>query len=141
MADCVVDTNVAVKWVLSEPDSADAVRVMSDTVTSGGTLHLLDFALAEAANVIWVYKHRGKHSTADAIRLLAALRKSPVSLLPALPLLDDAFDLALQFDIAVYDAFFVAAVNQMGCLGVTADVPLVNKVGTAFPSIKLLKNW
>ncbi len=141
MADCVVDTNIAVKWVLAEPDSADASRVMGDVTNVGGCLHLLDIALVEAANVIWVYHHRGKHSASDATRLLATLRKSPVSILPATDLLDDAMSLALQFDIAVYDACFVAAVKQQGCAGVTADAPLVKKIGAAFPTIKLLKNW
>jgi predicted nucleic acid-binding protein len=141
MADCVVDTNVAVKWVLAEPDSAEAIRVLQEVVTGGGTLHLLDIALAEAANAIWVYQHRGKHSAADATRLFAELRSSPANILASTALLDGALALALQFDIAVYDACFVAAVKQLGCLGVTADAPLVKKVGVAFPTIKLLKDW
>ena len=141
MADCVIDTNIAVKWVLAEPDSADASRVMDDVTKAGGRLLLLDIALVEAANVIWVYQHRGKHSASDATRLLAAARQSPITLIPATKLLDDAMSLALQYDIAVYDACFVAAVKQAGCLGVTADAPLIKKLGAAFPAIKLLKNW
>jgi predicted nucleic acid-binding protein len=141
MADCIVDTSVAVKWVMTEPDSADAMRVMGDVIASGSTLHLLDIALVEAANVIWVHAHRGKHSAQDATRILQAFRQCPPRIHPAVPFLDDAFDLALQYDIAVYDACFVAAVQRMGCLGVTADHPLIRKVGAAFPAIKLLKNW
>jgi len=72
---------------------------------------------------------------------VAKLNRSPVTILDSTPLLGDAFDLAVQFDIAVYDACFVAAVKQLGCLGVTADVPLVRKVGAAYPTIKLLKDW
>jgi len=141
MADCIVDTNVAVKWVLVEPDSAQADQVMQDVLASGGKLYCLDIALVEAANVIWVYVHRGKQTAAEARRDYAALRKCPLAILAATSLLDDAFDLAVQFDIAVYDACFVAAVKQFGCAGVTADVPLVKKVGAAFPSIKLVKDW
>ena len=141
MADCVVDTSVAVKWVLAEPDSADAIRIMNEVVTGGGTLHLLDIALVEAANAIWVRAHRGKHSAADAIRILATLRKCPTSVYSSAPILDNAMAVALQFDIAVYDACFVATVNQLGCPGVTADAPLMRKLGGAFPSIKLLKDW
>ena len=141
MGDCVIDTSVAVKWVLTEPDSADAMRVMNEGIANGSILHFLDIALAEAANAIWVHAHRGKRSAAEATRTLQTLRRCPLTILPAVPLLDDAFDLALRFDIAVYDACFVAAVIRSGCFGVTADVPLVRKVGAAVPSIKLLKNW
>jgi predicted nucleic acid-binding protein len=141
MADCVVDTSVAVKWVLAEPDSTDAIRVMNEVVTGGGILHFLDIALVEAANAIWVRAHRGKHSAADAVRILATLRKCPTSIYPSAPILDDALAVSLQFDIAVYDACFVAAVNRLGCVGVTADAPLMRKLGGVIPSIKLLKDW
>jgi hypothetical protein len=40
----------------------------------------------------------------------------------------------------VIDAIYTA-VDSLKCDGVTADFPLVTAVGTAFPSIKLLKNW
>ena len=141
MADCVVDTNVALKWVLNEPDSADAVRVADDTSATGGSLLLLDIARVEAVNVIWVQHHRRLLSEARCRAALADLQQVPVAIIGTEPLLADAFDLALQFDVAVYDACFVAAVRQLGCLGVTADVPPVNKVGAAFPAIKLLKHW
>jgi predicted nucleic acid-binding protein len=141
MGDCVVDTSVALKWVLKEPDSADAARVMNDVTAAGGTLHLLDIASVEAVNVIWLQVHRRLYPEAQARITLADFRRAPVQPVVSDPLLNDAFDLALQFDLAVYDACFVAAVKQLGCLGVTADVPLVNKVGAAFPAIKLLKNW
>jgi predicted nucleic acid-binding protein len=141
MADCVVDTNVALKWVLNEPDSTDAVRVANDIAATRGRLLLVDIARVEAVNVIWLQYHRGLLSEARARAALADLQQIPIVIVETEPLLGDAFDLALQFDIAVYDACFVAAVKQMGCLGVTADGPLIQKVGAAFPTIKLLKNW
>lgn len=141
MFDCVVDTNIAVKWVLAESDSAVALRVMHDVLMKGGVLHLLDIALVEAANVFRTNYHRGKLSLAEARDRLVELRLCPIVNLPAEPLLTDALDIALRFNIAVYDACFVAAVQKLGCRGVTADAPLVKKVGTAFPSIILLKDW
>jgi predicted nucleic acid-binding protein len=141
MADCIVDTNVALKWALQEPDSPAALNVIADVRAAGGTLHFLDLARIEAFNVIWLQYHRGLCTEPEVRLLLDDIRQAPVKILDSAPLLADAFDLALQFDVAVYDACFVAAVRQLGCLGVTADVPLVNKVGAAFPAIKLLKDW
>lgn len=141
MADCVVDTSVAIKWILVEPDSPLADQVSNDVLSSGGTLHFLDLARIEALNVIWLQFHRRLVPESVVRTAVAKLNRSPVKILDSTPLLGDAFDLALQFDIAVYDACFVAAVKQLGCPGVTADVPLVRKVGAAYPTIKLLKDW
>jgi predicted nucleic acid-binding protein len=141
MSDCVVDTSVAVKWVLPEPDSADAVRVVADVTTSGGRLRMLDLAVIEGANVIWVRVHRQLITPTQANTALQLLQSTPVLLEPAHPFLPDAFALAVRFDIAVYDALFVAAVQHHNCDGVTADEPLVRVIGATFPSIKLLRNW
>jgi predicted nucleic acid-binding protein len=141
MADCIVDTSVALKWVLVEADSALAEQVANDVLLSGGTLHVLDLARIEALNAIWLKFHRRLAPEAIVRTAVAKFYQSPVQILDSTPLLNSAFDLAIQFDIAVYDACFVAAVKQLGCLGVTADAPLVRKVSVAFPTIKLLKDW
>lgn len=141
MPDCVVDTNVALKWVLNEPDSILAGQVAKDIAATGGALFLLDIARVEAVNVIWLQHHRRLLSEARSRAALADLWQVPITIVGTEPILAAAFDLAIQFDISVYDACFVAAVQQIGCLGVTADVPLVRKVGATFPTIKLLKNW
>lgn len=141
MADCIVDTNVALEWVLNEPDSSDAVRVANDISAVGGRIFLVDIARVEAFNVIWQQYHRRLLSEARARSALTDFKQIPLHVVETEPILDDAFDLALQFDLAVYDACFVAAVKQLGCLGVTADAPLVKNIGSAFPTIKLLKDW
>ena len=142
MADCVVDTSVVIKWILVESDTPLAERVSQDVLQSGGILHVLDLARIEAMNVIWTQFHRRLAPEPVVRTAVIKLYQSPIQILKAEPpLLDNAFDIAIQLDVAVYDACFVAAVKQLGCQGVTADVPLMNKVGAAFPSIKLLKNW
>jgi predicted nucleic acid-binding protein len=141
MADCIVDTSVALKWALQEPDSPAALKVIADIRAAGGTLHFLDLARIEAFNVIWLQYHRRLCTEPEVRLMLDDIRLAPINILDSAPLLNDAFDIAIQFDVAVYDACFVAAVKQMGCLGVTADAPLIQKVGGAFPTIKLLKDW
>jgi predicted nucleic acid-binding protein len=141
MADCVVDSSVAVKWGVVEADTVKANRVVIDVTAAGGRLYLLDLGLVETANALWVYCKRGFITEAEAHQALANVQKIPAGIFTARPLLPAAFDLAIRYRIAVYDALFVAAVDSLKCDGVTADVPLVTAVGTAFPSIKLLKNW
>jgi predicted nucleic acid-binding protein len=141
MADCIVDTSVVLKWAIQEPDSPAALTVIADVHAAGGTLHFLDIARVEAFNAIWVQYHRRLCTEPEVRVMLDDIRLAPVSIMDSALLLNDAFDLARQYDIAVYDACFVAAVQRIGCLGVTADGPLMRKVGAAFPAIKLLKNW
>jgi predicted nucleic acid-binding protein len=130
MSDWSVDSSVVVKWVLTETDSAQALRVVADTLANGGHLFALDLALVEATNAIWTRYHRRLLSLAEARQALALLQQAPVQTVAAVPLLNAAFDIAAQFDVAVYDALFVAAVRHLGVGGVTADEPLVRAIST-----------
>jgi len=141
MNDWVVDTSDLVKWVLPEPDSATALKVITDTATAGGTVYGLELARIEATNVIWTKLHRKLLNRAEAEKAVGLIQYAPVQTAPSLPLLVKAFDIAAQFDVAVYDALFVAAARELRIGVVTADEPLVRAVGAAFPEIRLLRNW
>src|SRR6266849_4261685 len=52
-SDVVVDSCVAVKWVISEADSAQADRIRQEVPAKGGRLIGLDLAFNEVANAIW----------------------------------------------------------------------------------------
>ena len=141
MNDWVVDSSVVAKWVLSEPDSAQALRVVTDTATAGGLLSVLDLAVVEVANVIWTRYHRHLLTLAEAQQALSLLQQAAVRVVPCLSLLTPAFAIAAQFDVAVYDALFVAAARDLGIGGVTADEPLMRAVGATYPELRLLRNW
>jgi predicted nucleic acid-binding protein len=47
MFDVVVDSSAAAKWVLDEPDSDQADRLMLDAAAAGTRLIVLDLALVE----------------------------------------------------------------------------------------------
>lgn len=141
MNDRVVDSSVAAKWVLAEPDSAQALRVITDSAARGGDLYVLDLALVEVTNVIWTKYHRRLITLEEAQQALILLQGAAVKVVPCLPLLTPAFAIAAQFDRAVYDAMFVAAARDLGIGGVTADEPLVRAVGSVYPEIQLLRNW
>jgi len=141
MNDWFVDANVLAKWIPSGPDSAQALKVVSDTTAAGGRLFALDIAKVEAANAVWSRHHRRLISTSEAKRALVLLENAAVQIVPSLPTLSSAFDIAIQFDLAVYDALFVAAADSAGVGGVTADEPLVRAISSVYPQIKLLRSW
>ncbi len=83
MTDTVIDSSVVAKWVLPEADSAQAQKVLTDVVASGGRLLVLDLALQEVANSIWKRLHRRLITVGEARAFLEMLLRMPVDLQPA----------------------------------------------------------
>ena len=71
MADVAIDSSVAAEWVLHESDTAEAQAILVSAGQSGSRLRLLDIAMAEVANAIWVRCIRGLITAAEADGLLA----------------------------------------------------------------------
>ena len=141
MSDTIVDSSVVAKWILPEPDSAHAQRLISEVALQGKRLICLDLVFPEVANAIWKRVHRGLATTEESRQFLADLVTSPVDVEPAISLLQPALEIAVKYDRAVYDALFVALCHNLGLPGVTADEPLFNVVHVDFPQITLLRNW
>ena len=59
MSDTVVDSSVVAKWILPEPDSAHAERLIAEVALKGERLIVLDLAFVEVTNAIWKLHHRG----------------------------------------------------------------------------------
>ena len=134
----VVDASVAVKWFVSEADSAAALAIFR----SGDALLSPDHALGEIGEVLVRNCRRGDltvvetRNASDAIAARLALR-SP------LPLIDLATTIALDAAISFYDALYVAAAERWHVPLVTADARLVNSVArTPWRSrVILLRDW
>jgi predicted nucleic acid-binding protein len=141
MSDTVVDSSVVAKWVLAEPDTAQAARLITEVALKGERLIVLDLVFVEVANAIWKLHHRGLVSLDEARQFLDRLLPIPVHIEPANRLLEPALEIAAKYHRAVYDALFVALSQDLGLPGVTADEPLYNAIRTDFPQIVLLRNW
>jgi predicted nucleic acid-binding protein len=141
MSDVVVDSSVVAKWVLPEPDDAQAKHLMASVLGRGDRLLSLDLAFAEVANAIWSRCRRRMIDLTAAERSLRDLLTSPIDAEPTPPLLEDAFRIATKYDRAIYDALFVALALKRGLQGITADEPLYNAVHGDFPLIVRLRDW
>ncbi len=141
MKDLVLDSSVLAKWVLPEPDSGDALDLISEALGQGGHLIALDFAYPEVANAIWKWHRQGLGSLADAEQCLVSLLRAPIHVEPVSRFLESAFGIATKYDRAIYDALFVAAARELGLQGITADQPLFHTVRGDFPEVILLRDW
>jgi predicted nucleic acid-binding protein len=141
MSDVVVDSCVAAKWVLAEPDSQQATRVFDDVVGRGEQLVVVDVGLAEAANAVWKRWHRRLISRQQACQFLEDFLAVPLQIERASRHLRRALEIAVKYDRPVYDALFVAVADELKLPGVTADEPLWQAVHGDFPNIILLRDW
>jgi predicted nucleic acid-binding protein len=141
MPDWSIDSSVVAKWVLPEPDTTLAQQAGAEIRAGGGHLVILDFARIETANAIRTQFHRGRIDEATAKTLFGELRMLATQDEAAARLLPTAFDLALRYGLAVYDALFLALVLDQRTPGLTADEPLWKAVHTDHPQIHLLRDW
>ena len=111
----VVDASIAVKWVVNEPDSAQARRV------SGIRLHAPDLLFLECANILWKKVRLGDLSRQEAAPRLAVLLRCPVQIVPGQDLLESALNLSLDLDHPVYDCVYLALALRRKIPLITAD--------------------
>ena len=136
----VVDASVAGKWLLpgpSEPLQQEAVSLLHQLVDGQVSLIVPDFFWIEIANILWKAIRTGRCTRSTADMALSALRRHELTTLPALALVDSAFDKAIVYGRSVYDSIYLALALEIGGKLVTADEKLVNAVGTGLPIIWL----
>ena len=124
-ARAVVDANVAIKWVVAEPDS-NAARTLS-------TSRLLAPELfdAECANILWVKARHGEMTFDSAAARLRLLLGNPLQRVAHQALMPRAFDLARELDHPIYDCIYLSLAVQEGTALVTADQRFVRKAAAS----------
>ena len=80
-----------------------------------------ELLLAETANVLSRKTELGDFSKAESVQLLADVLSMPIRYFPHGPLITEAFDLAQNYNITVYDAIYLALAIQQGALLFSAD--------------------
>jgi predicted nucleic acid-binding protein len=121
VTDLVVDASVAIKWVIEEHGTPEAMSLRRHR------LFAPELLVAECANVLWK-KIRRRELTADEARLAAKLlQRADVELAPMRALLEPATELAIAMDHPAYDCAYLALAESLSCDLVTADRKLSAK--------------
>lgn len=116
----VIDTSIAVKWVIPEDGSGiergtdDALALLSEVLVAP------DCIRAEFANAMFKKVQRGEIS-AEQARASTAILPDAVTFLPSVPLIDDALAMALSLPHPVHDCIFLIAAMNLKVSLVTAD--------------------
>lgn len=140
----VVDTSIALKWVVVEPNS-DRANALLAVWQSHGMLLIAPTLLAyEMANILRQRQHRASMLPAQAETSRRALLGGSI----LLDIIDQtgqqnlglrALELADQLHLAAaYDAHFLALAEREGCEYWTADERLWNSVKGTLPWVRWL---
>ncbi|SRR5579883_137650 len=119
----VIDASIAVKWVVEEPGTSEALALR-------GRAELIapELLVAECANILWKKTQR-KELTPDEARLAARLlHAAELDLAPTRALLERATLLAIDLDHPAYDCMYLALALANNCAFVTADDRLLRKL-------------
>jgi len=118
----VIDASVAIKWVVSEPGSLEAIRLaVADMIAP-------ELICAECANILWKKVRRGELTAAAAQAAAAVLEQSGIELRTMRTAIGDALQTAISLDHPAYDSLYLALAAAEGCPFVTADETLVRKL-------------
>ncbi len=122
MTRLVIDASIAIKWVVQEPGTDQALALRRHQLLAP------DLLVAECANILWKKKTRGELTPDEAAAAASLLERADIDLAPMRPLLHAATRLAISLDHPAYDCVYLALAQANGIAFATADVGFFNKV-------------
>jgi predicted nucleic acid-binding protein len=121
VSDFVIDASVAIKWVIAEPDTPQALALRRHR------LFAPELLVAECANVLWKKVRRNELSHPEAVFAARLLERAAIELTPMRAMLEAATTLAITLDHPAYDCTYLALAQSLSCDLVTADVRFATK--------------
>ena len=119
----VVDSSIALQWVLPEADAS-----VAETLFGNPELIAPDILLIEASNVL-AKKARGGDSTMDgALAGLVLIRDTVSRFVSSADLASDALRLSATLVHPVYDCCFLACAIRAGAALATRDQPFIKRL-------------
>lgn len=136
---CVVDASVGIKLFIEEAGSADADRLFARLgEESAARFYVPDLFFVECANILWKYVRNYGYLSENARKDIQDLQSLNLLSVSTADLLPKALDLALAYDLPVYDACYLALAEQLKLPLITADGVLARKMKNSSTSVQLL---
>lgn len=126
MSTLVVDASIAVKWVIEEQGTSQALMLRQSA-----RLIAPELLVAECANILWKKARLGELSREEAVLAARLLQTAEVELLPTRSLLEAATRIAIEINHPAYDCLYVALAVENNCKFVTADERLLRRLAEA----------
>jgi predicted nucleic acid-binding protein len=140
----IVDTSIALKWVMDEDDSAKASALLSRCFVQETTVLAPTLLMYELTNAIYKHVRKGEIDLNDATQALddALLGFVEFDSPGDSSLSRRAIQLAHQYKLsATYDAHYIALAERENCEYWTADERLWNAVKGKLPWVRWLGDY
>jgi len=120
----VIDASIAVKWVVEETGTLQALSLRRQA-----RLIAPELLVTECANVLWKKVRRNELSKDEAVLAAGLLQHAEIELLPTRSLLSAATSIAIELDHPAYDCVYIALAVANDCSFVTADGRFLRRLG------------
>lgn len=120
----VIDASIAIKWVIEEEGTPQAL-----TLRRTARLLAPELLVAECANILWKKARRNELSREEALLAARLLQTAAIELVPTRSLLAAATRIAIELDHPAYDCLYLALAIENDCRFVTADERFLRKLG------------
>ena len=110
MSTLVVDASIAVKWVVEEDGTAQALALRQRSKLIAPQL-----LVAECANILWKKVQREELLKEEALLAARLLQGAEIELLPMQSLLEAAVRMSIEIDHAAYDCVYLALAIDNKC--------------------------
>lgn len=119
----VVDTSLALQWVLDEPDGSRA-----EALLRGQSLAAPDVLFVEAANVLGKKIRKAQIELKQGLAGIDFIKRYVPKIVPSAGLVERGMELSVELNHPVYDCIFLACAEQLGATLATRDAPFAAKV-------------
>jgi predicted nucleic acid-binding protein len=136
----VIDSSIALKWVIPEIDSDRALRLLVGYANAVHQLIAPDLFTVEIANALASAEKAGRIRPGEAVAFFTDITNNSPVLYTATPLLRRALEISLPTRESVYDCLYVSLAEHHGCELVTADDKLLRNLSGQFPFIIALSS-
>jgi predicted nucleic acid-binding protein len=118
----VIDASVAIKWVIDERGSEQALKLRRHAVAAP------DLLISECANIVWKKVRLGELTGPEATMAIRLLVRADIELVPARQLASRAVEWAILLDHSAYDCMYLTLAEATTRPFVTADARLLRKL-------------
>ncbi len=109
---CVLDVSVCIKQFIPDPLSPKVDQLLTYIADPENQFFVPDLFYIESANVLWKYVRAGLYPVAKVSADLTTLKNLQLQVVSTANLMDDAVNIALNYNISAYDASYVALSQQ-----------------------------
>lgn len=132
----VLDSSVAVKWVLPESGSDKAIQLRDEFRQGLHELLAPDVLPIEVGHALTRAERAGRISQIDGFSLWLDILLYCPRLVASLDLMPQAYSLSSRMRIGIYDCLYVALAEQEHCEVLTAD----ERLAKHFPGVVVSLN-